>query len=44
MELSGKLMADIPMHPFDAWNAVQPFHVQDASLAYGELVLIMEAV
>ena len=32
------------MHPFDAWNAVQPFYVQDAAIAYGELVMIKESI
>ena len=44
MELSGKLLSEDPMHPFDAWNAVQPFYVQDAAIAYGELVMIKESI
>jgi hypothetical protein len=44
MELSMKVMGEQPMHPFDAWNSVQPHYVQEAALAYGELVMIKESV
>ena len=44
MELSSRLMGETKEHPFDAWNAVQPFFIQDLSFAYGELVLIRYAI
>lgn len=40
MELSNRVMGDTKEHPLDAWNAVQPFYIQDLAFSYGDLLLI----
>lgn len=40
MELSNRVMGDSKEHPLDAWNAVQPFYIQDLACAYGDLLLV----
>ena len=40
MELSDRVLGDPKQHPLDAWNAVQPFYIQQLARAYGELLLI----
>ncbi len=33
-------MGDSKEHPLDAWNAVQPFYIQDLAFSYGDLLII----
>ena len=44
MELSNRVMGDSKEHPLDAWNAVQPFYIQDLAFSYGDLLLVRYTV